>query len=1252
MALPSTRSWGRPRVGPSITLLVLVACLAAFVFVVMQPSEPAASTAAGGACQSSGANSAFAPYPDDSTQPNAEAGPFSEYPSALSPRASRITDENALPGTDEWASIGNYNIDALAAYVGSASTDAGGSIGVHIKSTGSSATARLYRLGYYQGHGARFYASYGPFATPAQPNCTRQSATGLVSCPWSSSLTINTDPGWISGIYLLRIDSNSGHRFFVYFIVRNNSYASPILVMEPTKTNQAYNRFGGESLYYSGNNEGRVRAYKVSFDRPYMGGAGTGGLFAHEHEMVRWLEASGFDVTYISDVDRAANPTILLGHSTFLVMGHDEYWTWDERNYVENALNAGVNMVFASANESYWNIRLEASANGPNRVVVGYKEAALDPALEPTPQTVTFRDLGRPENALIGTNYQSHYDEMLYNYPWVAAAPASSWYFDCTGLQPGDRVNNIVGEEWDGLVPDQYTPPGIERLAHNIMHNPQGEPMPHDTTIYTATSGARLFAAGSIFFSWGLMDHSWSNQVFQPAYQSQAADPRIQQLVANVLDRFTGAWNGAPRPCDNQTFYKTLPRPTRTPMPQVPTATGMPGASATRTPTTAASPTHTFTRTPTPGASSTPTPPSACSALYTSVDVPRPIPDLGTITSTLTTNTAGTVASVAVTGLTFEHTYASDLRVLLISPQGMRTALFTHVCGIGVWTTANTGFSLAQPASQVMGAVCPPNQGTYRPEEGSLDVFVGQQAAGTWKLEVTDAGQYDTGTLHAWGIRITYANPCPIGTSTVTSTPGLPPPSATRTNTPVPPSTSTATMTRTTTRTPTGTPAQTSTRTSTPTRTRTSTRTTMMTRTPTRTPTLTPSSTPTYTRTSTPPAGTTGTPSATPICSLTYNSADVPKAIPDQGLTTSTLTVGEVGAIADIRVVNLMLDHTYASDLRFYLTGPDGTRTALFTHVCGSGVWTVANTGFSLARSGAPVLGSTCPPGQSTYLPEEGSLNPFVGRTANGTWTLEAQDGGPYDVGTLRAWGLWIGYAGSSCPFGGTWQETATAAVPTATATATAVQVTFNDVQPDDPFAPYVAWMADQGYISGYACGGEGEPCPGTYFRPGRNVTRAQLLKMVVNASGWHLINPKHHESAFADVPRDSAFYWYVETAASYNIIGGYACGGPGEPCDAERRPYFRPGNNITRGQLAKVIALGRGYVLPGPELPTFADVPADHTFAPYIEAIYREGIIGGYACGGPGEACDQWGRPYFRPGNNATRGQVAKIVTIASGGP
>src|SRR5262249_58374910 len=104
--------------------------------------------------------------------------------------------------------------------------------------------------------------------------------------------------------------------------------------------------------------------------------------------------------------------------------------------------------------------------------------------------------------------------------------------------------------------------------------------------------------------------------------------------------------------------------------------------------------------------------------------------------------------------------------------------------------------------------------------------------------------------------------------------------------------------------------------------------------------------------------------------------------------------------------------------------------------------------------------------------------------------------------------------------------------------------------------------------------------------------------------------------------------------------------------CDGKSRPYSRPSSNIPRGHLSKVIALARGSPLPTPAQPTFADVPAGSTFYGYIEAIAARGIIAGYTCGGPGEPCDAQSRPYFRPANNATRGQVSKIVTGAYGGP
>ncbi|HEX8228366.1 MAG TPA: N,N-dimethylformamidase beta subunit family domain-containing protein [Chloroflexia bacterium] len=1292
------------------------------------------------------------------------------------PANSRIAVENALPGTSEWAEVGNHDMSKLSAFTGAVSVNAGEPMNVHVKSTGATLSAKLYRLGYYQDQGARLYWEQTNIATPSQPACTRDKDTGLVQCPWSSTFAIPTDANWISGIYLLRLDSNQGNRFFVYFIVRNDGYAADILAMEPTKTNQAYNRYGCESLYFSGTastsnnqcdgvvsngNSNRTRAYKVSFDRPYKGGAGTGGLFTHDIEMIRWLEASGYDVTYISDVDRAANPSILLGHKAYLVMGHDEYWTWQEFDAVENAVANGVNVLFLSANEAYWRIRMESSSLGPNRVVVGYKDATADPIKSgPDGPTVTFRNLNRSENRLLGTGYMSYYDDALYNMPWQPTVDPGKWYWDCTGLRTGDIVNNIVGEEWNAILYNynSVTPAGIELLSEGVAYNDRGVPYPQNTTIYTAPSGAMVFAAGSIHWSWGLMDHSYSNQVFQSYARSNDADARIQQLTANILDRFAGYWDGAPRGCEGQDFYKTGPRPTRTPMPVPPTATGtLPTIPPTRTGTptpqnggntatptgtsiatntsilaNTATVTRTPTQTPTRTATQTPVQGTACTVTFPATDLPKDIRDLSTTTSAISVNATGTMAQVEVLGLSIEHTYASDVTAVLVSPQGTRVDLFAAVCGAGAWMESNTGFGIAQSAAGAMGSVCPPGQATYKPEEASLAVFVGQQAQGTWTLEVRDGGQYDEGKLHAWQLRVTLNSAScgsalsatstntatstatntqpPTSTSTGTSTPtstiapsstrtatasatytyqptdtpvptwtatrtalpantatATPQPTSTATRTPLPTNTATvavpasATATRTSTSTNTVQPAantatRTATRTATgtstsvaantATRTATVTRTGTATRTPTRTATGTATRTPTVTRTPTRTATgvatgvATQTPATSGSCAATYASADVPRPLADRGTTFSALTVNDTGTVAQVEVRGLSLAHTYASDMTVFLISPQGARVELFSHRCGSNVWTQANTGFNLKQGATTAMGATCPPGSGTYLPV-GNLGLMAGQQAKGTWKLEVNDTGAYDLGTLHAWNLSIVYSNVPCPVGS--QAHANTPVPTGTP-----NTTFGDVAQEDVFKPYLEWMASRGYISGYPCGGDAEPCPGTYFRPAASVTRGQLLKMVVSATGWAMDNPK--DPTFADVARDSAFYIFVETAARHGIINGYPCGSEAEPCDVAGRPYFRAGSNITRGQLSKVMALALGLPAPAAGTETFADVPEGSPFHTYVEAMSSNHIVGGYTCGNTGEPCDDARRPYFRPSSSATRGQVAKFVAVGYG--
>jgi hypothetical protein len=166
-----------------------------------------------------------------------------------------------------------------------------------------------------------------------------------------------------------------------------------------------------------------------------------------------------------------------------------------------------------------------------------------------------------------------------------------------------------------------------------------------------------------------------------------------------------------------------------------------------------------------------------------------------------------------------------------------------------------------------------------------------------------------------------------------------------------------------------------------------------------------------------------------------------------------------------------------------------------------------------------------------------------------------------------------------------------------------------------------VQYLFCRGVISGYADG---------TFRPNNNTTRGQFAKMLVLGRGWPVVTPA--TPTFRDVPAAYPFYGYIETATQHGAISGYDCG-PG--CRE-----FRPANNVTRGQISKLIAVALGWTLTTPTTPTFRDVDATNPFYQAIETVYAHGVISGYDCG-PG--CLE-----FRPANNATRAQLSKMLWVA----
>jgi len=201
----------------------------------------------------------------------------------------------------------------------------------------------------------------------------------------------------------------------------------------------------------------------------------------------------------------------------------------------------------------------------------------------------------------------------------------------------------------------------------------------------------------------------------------------------------------------------------------------------------------------------------------------------------------------------------------------------------------------------------------------------------------------------------------------------------------------------------------------------------------------------------------------------------------------------------------------------------------------------------------------------------------------------------------------------------------------TPSATPTPCIIHFSDVSPSDYFYPDVRCVTCRGAVSGYSDG---------TFRPFNNTTRGQLAKITVLGLGIPIVTPSGTPT-FNDVPAGSPFYAFVETAAHDQIVSGYNCGGPGEPCPGT---YFRPNANVTRGQLSKIVVNAAhqmfGWDVLDPTLATFTDVLKGSPFFTFVETAVCHGVASGYSDN------------TFRPGNNAIRAQIAKIVCRTSQNP
>jgi hypothetical protein len=264
----------------------------------------------------------------------------------------------------------------------------------------------------------------------------------------------------------------------------------------------------------------------VSFNRPGLG-AGQGPL-QWEYNLVRFLEKNGYDVSYQADTDTDQHPGSLLGHRLDISNGHDEYWTKTMRDAWDAARDHGVNLAFLGGNDGYWQARY---ADSSDRTLIEYRSAALDPNPDPAQKTVEFRALNppRPECLLQGeqdlVGLSSNPPQPDYA---VAPTALSNPWFAGTGFTPSTTVPGVVGYEWD--TAGQPGCPAVQRLFTWAGTNTYGDPSQADASTYTAPSGARVFAAGTIQFAWGL-------DAFGSPHQTS---PQLQRFILNMLNDLAG----------------------------------------------------------------------------------------------------------------------------------------------------------------------------------------------------------------------------------------------------------------------------------------------------------------------------------------------------------------------------------------------------------------------------------------------------------------------------------------------------------------------------------------------------------------------------------------------------------------------------------------------------------------------------------------------------------------------------------------
>ena len=459
-----------------------------------------------------------------------------------------VAQENRARGTTAWRLAGPRELlggerrGLVEGYVSSDAVLPGQMEKVYVNAPGArSVTVSVYRMGWYGGTGGRLVLESDPLPSQRQPACTHRSTTGLSECDWQPTLSFTVPTALASGVYIAKLAGSDGSQSDCIFVVRAHAPA-PLLVELPTATWQAYNEWGGDSLYPGGKAvqaSGSTQGVEVSYDRPYQSQTGAGQFFIREVAMVRFLERYGYAASYTTIDSLDTEQQQVAGAKALVDAGHSEYWSPRDEQAFARARDAGSSLLFFSSDTMAWRVRFEADTAGraAHRIVAYKQSAERDPdTAEPTGLFPLggANVAGSAYNGCITPRVSQPGPPVYRLYSWMART-GPPWLFAGAG-GTGGSILGIVGYELDQRTP--ASPPGTEVVGQGTAPcGAETEPSPvHGTlaqsTLYTAPSGALVFASGTMGWLYGL------EAVPQASPDAPAApDPRVVAITRNLLGR-------------------------------------------------------------------------------------------------------------------------------------------------------------------------------------------------------------------------------------------------------------------------------------------------------------------------------------------------------------------------------------------------------------------------------------------------------------------------------------------------------------------------------------------------------------------------------------------------------------------------------------------------------------------------------------------------------------------------------------------